>query len=51
MLIEYINKAMSKAVYEKVEDGSYAGRIPANPWCDRLWRDSLSMSRGIEVRP
>lgn len=24
MLIEYINKAMSKAVYEKLEDGSYA---------------------------
>jgi len=31
MLIEYINKAMSKAVYEKLEDGSYAGRIPQTP--------------------
>jgi len=28
MLTEYIEKAMSKAVYEKLEDGSYAGRIP-----------------------
>ena len=31
MLIEYINKAMSKAVYEKLEDGSYSGRIPQTP--------------------
>lgn len=28
MLIEYINKAMSKAVYEKLEDGTYSGKIP-----------------------
>ena len=28
MLIEYINKAMSKAVYEKLEDGSFSGKIP-----------------------
>lgn len=27
MLIEYINKAMSKAVYEKLEDATYSGRI------------------------
>jgi predicted RNase H-like HicB family nuclease len=31
MLIEYINKAMSKAVYEKLEDGTYSGRIPQCP--------------------
>jgi predicted RNase H-like HicB family nuclease len=31
MLIEYINMAMSKAVYEKLEDGSYSGRIPQTP--------------------
>ena len=31
MLIEYVNKAMSKAVYEKLEDGSYYGRIPQTP--------------------
>jgi predicted RNase H-like HicB family nuclease len=31
MLIEYINKAMSKAVYEKLEDGTYLGKIPQCP--------------------
>ena len=31
MLIEYINKAMSKAVYDKLEDGSFSGRIPQCP--------------------
>jgi predicted RNase H-like HicB family nuclease len=31
MLIEYVNKAMTKAVYEKLEDGSYSGRIPPCP--------------------
>lgn len=28
MLIEYINKAMRKSVYEKLEDGTYSGSIP-----------------------
>jgi predicted RNase H-like HicB family nuclease len=31
MLIEYVNKAMSKAVYEKLEDGTYSGKIPQCP--------------------
>ena len=31
MLIEYINKAMSKAVYDKLEDGSFSGKIPPCP--------------------
>lgn len=31
MLIEYIGKAMSKAIYEKLEDGSYSGKIPQAP--------------------
>jgi len=31
MLLEYINKAMSKAVYEKLEDGTYSGKIPQTP--------------------
>jgi len=31
MLIEYINKAMSKAVYDKLEDGTYCGKIPLCP--------------------
>jgi len=28
MLIDYINKAMSKAQYDKLEDGSFSGIIP-----------------------
>ena len=28
MLIEYISKTMSKAVYDKLEDGSFSGKIP-----------------------
>ena len=31
MLIEYINKAMSSAVYEKLEDGNFVGKIPLCP--------------------
>lgn len=27
MLVEYINKAMSKAVYDKLEDSSFSGKI------------------------
>ena len=29
--VDYINKAMSKAVYEKLEDGTYSGKIPQTP--------------------
>ena len=28
MLIEYIDKAMSKAVYDKLEDNTFSGKIP-----------------------
>ncbi len=31
MLIEYINSAMSKAVYDKLEDGTFSGKIPQCP--------------------
>jgi len=31
MLVEYIEKAMIKAVYDKLEDGSFSGRIPECP--------------------
>jgi len=31
MLIEYINRAMSKAVYDKLEDNTYSGKIPQTP--------------------
>ena len=29
VLTDYVNEAMSKAAYDKLEDGSYSGRIPA----------------------
>ena len=31
MLLEYINKAMSSASYDKLEDGTYVGRIDHCP--------------------
>ncbi len=31
MLIEYIDRAMSKATYDKLEDGSFSGKIPQCP--------------------
>jgi len=31
MLTQYINKAMSKAVYDKLEDGSFSSKIPQCP--------------------
>ena len=31
MLTIYIHKAMSKAAYEKLEDGTYSGEIPDCP--------------------
>ena len=31
MLIEYIDKALSKAVYDKLDDGSFSGKIPNCP--------------------
>ena len=27
MIIEYVNKAMSNAVYDKLEDGTFSGKI------------------------
>jgi predicted RNase H-like HicB family nuclease len=31
MLLEYIEQALERAVYEKLEDAGFAGRIPACP--------------------
>lgn len=31
MLLEYVEEAMERAVYEKLEDGTFGGRIPACP--------------------
>lgn len=32
ILSEYVEQALSGAAYEKLEDGSYAGRLPAAVW-------------------
>jgi len=29
ILTEYLNQAMARAVYDKLKDGTFAGRIPA----------------------
>ena len=31
MLLEYVDKALSQADYDKLEDGTYSGRIPCCP--------------------
>ena len=31
MLTEYINKALSKALYDKLDEGTYSGKIPQCP--------------------
>jgi predicted RNase H-like HicB family nuclease len=31
MLVKYIQQAMSKALYDKLEDGSFCGKIPDCP--------------------
>ena len=51
MLLEYVEEAMKRAVYEKLEDGTFWGRIPACPGvvagskslaqCQRDLRESL----------
>ena len=33
ILSEYVQQAMSQAVYDKLEDGTFAGRIPACRVC------------------
>ena len=51
MLLEYINEAMAKALYDKLEDGSFFGKIPQCPGvvafaetlykCEQVLRSSL----------
>ena len=31
MIVKYIDRAMSKAVYDKLDDGSFSGKIPQCP--------------------
>ena len=52
MLIEYINKAMSEAVYDKLEDGSFSGKIPQCPgviaFCETLYRCEQELRSSLE---
>jgi len=60
MLIEYINKAMSKAVYDKLKDGSFSGKIPECPGviafgeslhqCEQELRSSLEGWLIVKIR-
>jgi predicted RNase H-like HicB family nuclease len=60
MLIEYINSAMSKAVYDKLDDGSFSGKIPQCPGviafgetlyrCEHEWRSSLEGWLIVKIR-
>jgi predicted RNase H-like HicB family nuclease len=60
MLMEYINKAMGKAVYDKLEDGSFSGKIPQCPGviafaetlykCEQELRSSLEGWLIVKIR-
>jgi predicted RNase H-like HicB family nuclease len=60
MLTEYINKAMSEAVYDKLEDGSFSGNIPQCPGviafgktlyqCEQELRSSLEGWLIVKIR-
>ena len=52
MLLEYVEKAMSRAVYEKLEDGAYSGSIPDCPgtvaFADTLYRCQQELRSVLE---
>ena len=60
MLIEYINKAMSEAVYDKLDDASFSGKIPQCPGviafgktqyrCEKELRSSLEGWLIVKIR-
>jgi predicted RNase H-like HicB family nuclease len=60
MLIEYVNKAMSKAVYDKLDDGTFTGKIPPCPGvvsfgetlyqCEQELRSSLEGWLIVKIR-
>ena len=60
MLIEYIDRAMSEAVYDKLEDGSFSGKIPKCPGviafgatlyqCDQELKSSLEGWLIVKIR-
>ena len=60
MLLEYIDEAMANAVYEKLEDDTYYGKIPQCPGvvalaetlykCERALRSSLEGWLIVKIR-
>jgi predicted RNase H-like HicB family nuclease len=60
MLLEYINEAMAKALYDKLEDGSFFGKIPQCPGvvafaetlykCEQVLRSSLEGWLIVKIR-
>ena len=60
MLVEYIHEAMAKAVYDKLEDGSFSGKIPQCPGvvafaetlykCEQALRSSLEGWLIVKIR-
>ena len=52
MLTKYINKAMSKAVYDKLEDGSFFAKIPECPgviaFADSLYQCQEELRSALE---
>jgi len=54
MLIEYVNKAMSKAVYDKLDDGTFNGKIPQCPgvvaFGESLYRCEQELRSSLEGR-
>jgi predicted RNase H-like HicB family nuclease len=52
MLLEYINEAMAKAVYDKLDDGSYSGKIPQCPgvlaFAETLYKCEQALRSALE---
>jgi predicted RNase H-like HicB family nuclease len=52
MLLEYINEAMAKAVYDKLEDGSFSGKIPQCPgvfaFAETLYKCEQALRSALE---
>ena len=49
ILTQYIGKAMSKVVYDKLEDGSFPGKIPQCPGVITFGENVVSMPAGIKI--
>ena len=52
MLLEYVDETMAKAVYDKLEDGTYYGKIPECPgvvaFADTLYKCEHALRSSLE---